>query len=61
MMMSYQEKRKKNFIQSNDEHATVFIFLTGSGGTGKSCVLEKVAALLRSEGCICKVSAARIS
>ena len=31
------------------------MFLTGSGGTGKSCVLEKVTA--RSEGCTSKVSA----
>ena len=47
-----------HIVQSNDEHAPVLIFLTGSGGTGKSCVLEKVAAFVRSEGCICKVSAA---
>jgi hypothetical protein len=34
------------------------MFLTGSGGTGKSTLLEKIAALVRSEGQICKISAA---
>ena len=27
-----------HIVQSNEERAPVFIFLTGSGGTGKSCV-----------------------
>ena len=51
-------KQKFHRILENDDHEPVFIFLTGSGGTGKSTVLEKVAAYVRSQGCICKISAA---
>ena len=36
---------------------TIFMCLTGSGGTGKSNVLQKVAAFVRSEGQICKITA----
>jgi len=51
-------QEKFHYITSNESAKPIFMFLTGSGGTGKSCVLEKVAALVRSEGYICKVSAA---
>jgi hypothetical protein len=45
-------------IQWSDENEPILMCLEGSGGTGKSRVLEKVAAYVRSEGCICKISAA---
>ena len=51
-------KTKFKTIQDNDEHPAIFMYLGGSGGTGKSNVLEKIAAYVRSQGCICKVSAA---
>ena len=41
-----------HIVQSSDEHNPVFILLTSSGGTGKSCILGKVAAFVRSEGSI---------
>jgi len=51
-------KNKFHRVLADDNHEPVFMFLTGSGGTGKSTVLEKVAAYVRSQGYICKVSAA---
>jgi hypothetical protein len=44
-------------IQSNKENDAIFMCLTGSGGTGKSNVLQKVAAFVRSQGEICKITA----
>ena len=45
-------------IQHKEDHEGIFMFLTGAGGTGKSNVLEKIAAYVRSEGSICKICAA---
>lgn len=44
-----------HIVQTTEEHhEPVLMFVTGSGGTGKS----KVATYVRSEGCTCKVSVA---
>ena len=51
---------KDNFheVVSDENHNVKFMFLTGSGGTGKSKLVEKLAAYVRSEGYICKICAA---
>jgi hypothetical protein len=51
-------KTKLNEIQDQPEHCPIFMYLGGSGGTGKTNVLQKIAAFVRSKGFICKVSAA---
>jgi hypothetical protein len=43
-------------IKDNPDSPPVLLFLTGSGGTGKSDTLKKVAAKVRSEGYICKIA-----
>jgi hypothetical protein len=45
-------------IKDNPDSLPVLMFLTGSGGTGKSDTLKKVAAKVRSEGYICKIASA---
>jgi hypothetical protein len=48
---------KFRIIQNSEDYDTIFMCLTGSGGTGKSNVLQKIAAFVRSEGQICKITA----
>jgi hypothetical protein len=50
--------REFHIIKDSPDNLPVLMFLGGSGGTGKSDVLKKVAAMVRSEGYICKVASA---
>jgi hypothetical protein len=44
--------------EDDDNHDPIYMFLSGPGGTGKSTVLNKVAAYVRSKDHICKIGAA---
>lgn len=60
VFMNWFKETLRDSIQSdpNNERDPIYCFIQGSGGTGKSEVLKKVAAYVRSLGLICKMASA---
>jgi hypothetical protein len=60
IFMDWFKETLNDSIQNDpdNERDPIYCFIQGSGGTGKSEILKKVAAYVRSLGLICKVASA---